>query len=162
MIVHAIKLCFFTGVDSYCLGRKPHTSRFFSPFRGEMVRTISAMIAVALEDLELRCRNQNLPVGKSAIRFEPHTQKSGTGEYLLYTIFSFFYATLTVIISNRGVCSSWEDMGRHTCPTTRSYSDDPQKTGPQARSWEKAGEIRDLGNSQSIQGYARRPCRQLG
>ncbi len=82
MIVLAIKSCFFTGVDSYSLGRKPHTSQFFSSFRGEMIRVVYAMLAVAIEDLELRLNNKNLPIGKREIRFEPLAQKSEIGKHL--------------------------------------------------------------------------------
>lgn len=80
MIVLAIKSCFFSGADSYNLGRKPHTSHFFLPFRGEMIRVVCAMLAVAIEDLEVRLSNSNLPTGKSAIRFEPSAQKGEAGK----------------------------------------------------------------------------------
>ncbi len=83
MIVLAIKTCFFNRVDSYNFGRKPHTSHFFSPFCGERIRVIYAMLAVAIKDLELRINNKNLPLGKSVIRFEPYAQKSKKGEYFV-------------------------------------------------------------------------------
>ncbi len=44
---------------------------------------ICAMLAVAIEDLELCMNNKNLPLGKSAIRFEPYAQKSEKGEYFV-------------------------------------------------------------------------------
>ncbi len=80
MIVLAIKSFFFSGADSYSLERKPHTSHFFFPFRGEMIIVVCAMLAVAIEDLEVRLGNSNLPLGKSAIRFEPSAQKGETGK----------------------------------------------------------------------------------
>ena len=80
MIVLAIKSFFFSGADSYSLGRKPHTSHFFLLFRREMIRVVCAMLAVAIEDLEVRLGNSNLPLGKSAIRFEPSAQKVETGK----------------------------------------------------------------------------------
>ncbi len=83
MIILAIKTYFFNGVDSYNLGRKPYILRFFSLFSGEMIRVICAMLAVAIEDLELRMNNQNLPLGKSAIRFKSYAQKSEKGEYFV-------------------------------------------------------------------------------
>ena len=82
MIVLAIKSFFFSGADTYSLGRKPHTSHFFLPFRGEMIRVVCAMLAVAIEDLEVRLSNSNLPVRKSAIRFEPLAQKGETGKQM--------------------------------------------------------------------------------
>ncbi len=89
MIVLAIKTCFFNGVDSYNLGQKPHISCFFSPFCGKMIRVICAMLVVAIEDLELCMNNKNLPLGKSAIPFEPYTQKSEKGEY--FVLFSLLW-----------------------------------------------------------------------
>lgn len=38
------------------------------------------MLAVAIEDLEVRLSNSNLPTGKSAIRFEPSAQKGEAGK----------------------------------------------------------------------------------
>ncbi len=38
------------------------------------------MLAVAIEDLEVCLGNSNLPLGKSAIRFEPLAQKGETGK----------------------------------------------------------------------------------
>ncbi len=70
--------CFFSGTDSYGLGRKAYTSRFFSPFRGEMVVVICSMLAVAIKDLALRWNNKELATGKSAVRFEPASQKKAT------------------------------------------------------------------------------------
>ncbi len=83
MIVLAIKTCFFNGVDSYNLGRKPHTSCFFSLFCGEMISVIYAMLAVAIKDLKLCMNNKNLLLEKSAIRFEPYTQKSEKDKYFI-------------------------------------------------------------------------------
>ncbi len=70
MIVLAIKSFFFSGVYSYSLGRKSHISYFFVPFCGEMIKVVYAILIVAINDLELRLRNVNLPLEKSAIRFE--------------------------------------------------------------------------------------------
>ncbi len=53
MIVFTIKTCFFNGVDSYNLGQKPHISRFFTLFCGEMIRLICAILAVIIEDLKM-------------------------------------------------------------------------------------------------------------
>ena len=63
-----------------------------------MIRIIYVIIAIALKDLKLPYRNLNLLVEKSAIRFEPYTQKNGKVEYLFYVIFLFFYTTLIMII----------------------------------------------------------------
>ncbi len=41
------------------------------------------MLAMAIEDLELRMNNKNLPLRKSAIRFEPYAQKSEKDEYFV-------------------------------------------------------------------------------
>ncbi len=38
------------------------------------------MLAVAIKDLEVRLCNSNLPLGKSAIRFEPLAQKGEIGK----------------------------------------------------------------------------------
>ena len=38
------------------------------------------MLAIAIEDLEMRWGNSNLLLGKSAIRFEPSTQKVEIGK----------------------------------------------------------------------------------
>ncbi len=78
MIVFAIKTCFFIEVDGYSLGRKTQTSYFFLIFREEMIRVISAMFAVVLEDLELLSNNANLLLVKSKVRFKLHTQKCKT------------------------------------------------------------------------------------
>ncbi len=83
MIVLAIKTCFFNRIDSYNFSRKSHTLRFFSPFCVEMIRVICVMLAIAIEDLELRMNNNNLPLGKSVIRFEPYAQKSKKDEYFV-------------------------------------------------------------------------------
>ena len=40
---------------------------------------ICANLAVAIEDLEVRLSNSNLPIGKSAICFELSAQKGETG-----------------------------------------------------------------------------------
>ena len=40
---------------------------FFLLFCGEMIRVICAMVAIAIEDLEVQLSNSNLPIGKSAI-----------------------------------------------------------------------------------------------
>lgn len=81
MIILAIK-SFFSEEDSYSLGRKPHTSHFFLPFCGKMIRVVCAMLVVAIEDLEVRLGNSNLPLGKSAIWVEPLAQKGDTGKQM--------------------------------------------------------------------------------
>ena len=85
MIVFAIKACFFTGVNSYNLGQKPHTLYFFALFCWEMIGVIGAMLAIAIEDLELRIDNPLLPMGKSAICFEPSSQKDSDGKNRIFT-----------------------------------------------------------------------------
>ncbi len=80
MIVLAIKSFFFSEADSYSLGRKPHTFHFILLFRGEMIRVVYAMLAIAIEDLEVRLRNSNLRRRKNAIRFESSAQKGETGK----------------------------------------------------------------------------------
>ena len=83
MNVFAIKTCFFNRIDSYNLGQKLYISRFFSPFYGKMIRIIYVMLAIAIEDFKLRMNNKNLPLRKSAIRFELYTQKSEKNEYFV-------------------------------------------------------------------------------
>ncbi len=80
MIILAIKSFFFSGVDSYSLRRKSHTSYFFHLFCGEMIRVVYAMLVIAIKDLVVRLCNSNLPLGKSAIRFEPLAHKGETGK----------------------------------------------------------------------------------
>ncbi len=45
-----------------------------------MIRVVCTILAVVIEDLEVRLRNSNLPLGKSAIWFEPSAQKEETGK----------------------------------------------------------------------------------
>ena len=45
-----------------------------------MKRVICIILAVAIEDLEVRLGNSNLLLGKNAIRFELLTQKGQTGK----------------------------------------------------------------------------------
>ena len=80
MIVLAIKSFFFSGADSYSLWQKPHMSHFFFLFCGEMIKVICAMLAVAIEDLEVQIGNSNLLLGRNAIAFEPLPQKLETGK----------------------------------------------------------------------------------
>ena len=53
------------------------------------------MLAVAIEDFELYKNNKNLPLGKSAIPFEPYTQKSEKSEYFVL----FFYYGSQILIN---------------------------------------------------------------
>ena len=78
MIILAIKFFFFSRANSYSLGQKFHTFHFVLFFCGEMIRVICAILAVTIEDLEVRLGNSNLALGKSAIRFEPLAQKRDT------------------------------------------------------------------------------------
>ncbi len=80
MIVLTIKSFFFSGADSYSLGRKSYSSHFFLSFREEMLKVVCSMLAVAIEDLEVRLRNSNLLLRKSAIWFEPSAQKGEIGK----------------------------------------------------------------------------------
>ncbi len=75
----AIMVYFFSGTDSYDLGRKAHTSRFFNFFCGEMVVIICSMLAVTIKDLALRWNNKEMVTGKNVVRFEPTSQKKATG-----------------------------------------------------------------------------------
>ena len=84
-IVLAIIACFFSGINSYNLGRKAHTSRCFSLFCGKMVVVICSMLAVAIKDLALRQNNKELPTGKIAVWFEPTSQKKPTSTQALAT-----------------------------------------------------------------------------
>ena len=45
-----------------------------------MIRVVCAIFAVATEDLEVRLGNLNLPLGNSAIWFEPSAQKVETSK----------------------------------------------------------------------------------
>ena len=80
MIVLAIKSFFFSGADSYSLERKLNTSHFFLPFRGKMTGVVCAILAIAIEDLEMHLGNSNMPLSKSTIQFEPLAQKVETGK----------------------------------------------------------------------------------
>lgn len=52
------------------------------------------MLAILIEDLELYLNNKNLLLGKNAIQFEPHTQKSKNIQY--FVLFSYYKSqTLT-------------------------------------------------------------------
>lgn len=137
-----IKIWFFTRVYSYSFSQQPYTSYFFSSICRKMIRIIYTMLAVVIKNLKLCYRNKNLSIEKSIIWFEPYTQKCKTSEYLV-----FFNSILILIILFKGICSTWEDVGWHTFPTSRSLFVNPQKTGPQITSWGKIGEIRDLSNS---------------
>ena len=53
MFVLTIKTCFFNGVDSYNLGRKLYTLRFFSLFCEEMIIVIYAMLVIVIGKLFL-------------------------------------------------------------------------------------------------------------
>ena len=53
---------------------------FFFLFYGKMIRVVCAMLVVAIENLEMQLNNSNLPIGKSAICFEPLAQKRETGK----------------------------------------------------------------------------------
>ena len=130
VIVLAIKIWFFIGVDSYSLGRKLHTSYFFSLFCGEMIRVICAILAIAIENLELHCKNKNPSIKKSTIWFEPYVYNYKTGKY-----FVFFNGTLILIIVFKGICSTWEDIGRDTFRMSRLYFGNSQETGSQVSSW---------------------------
>ncbi len=54
-------------------------SRFFTPFCDEIVVVICSMLAIAIQDLALRWNNKEPATGKSAVRFEPTSQKKATG-----------------------------------------------------------------------------------
>ncbi len=54
-----------------------------------MIRVVCAILAIAIENLEVQLSNLNLPVGKSAIRFEPLVQKGKTGEQMADAIYFF-------------------------------------------------------------------------
>lgn len=87
MIVFIVKSFFFSRADSYSLRQKPHTSHFFYLFVGEMIRVVCAIYAIIIKDLEMHIDNSNLQWGKSAIRFEPSTQKEENGEQTTDTLY---------------------------------------------------------------------------
>ena len=60
---------FFSKVDSYNFSQKLHISQFFILFLGEILRIISTIIAIALKDFKLRCKNSNLLVKKNVFQF---------------------------------------------------------------------------------------------
>ena len=80
MFFYTIKSFFFSRADSYSLRQKHHKSHYFPLFHGKMIKVVCAMLAVAIEDLEVRIDNPNLPLGKSAIWFEPLSQKFKTSK----------------------------------------------------------------------------------
>ena len=47
-----------------------------------MIRVVCAILAVAIEDLEVQLSNSNLSIGKSAICFKPSAQKRETGKQM--------------------------------------------------------------------------------
>ncbi len=83
MIVIAIKICFLNIVDNYNLGRKSHTSRFFSPFYKEIFRVIYGILAIVIEDLKLHMHNKKILLKKSAIQFELYAHKSKKDKYFV-------------------------------------------------------------------------------
>lgn len=78
MIILAVKSFFFSGLNSYSLRQKPHTSYFFFSFYGEIIKLVCAILAIAVEDLEVCYDNANLFLGKSTIWFGPLAQKGET------------------------------------------------------------------------------------
>ncbi len=54
-------------------------SRFFTLFCGEMFVVICSMLVVTIQDLALRWNNKEEATGKSAVWFEPISQKKTTG-----------------------------------------------------------------------------------
>ena len=52
-----------------------------------MIRVVCAILAIAIEDLEMRLSNLYLPLGKSAILFEPSAQKGETGKQTAGTLY---------------------------------------------------------------------------
>ena len=53
---------------------------FFFPFYGDIIRVVYAMLAIVIEDLEMRLGNSNLPLEKNAIWLEPLAQKKQTSK----------------------------------------------------------------------------------
>ena len=45
-----------------------------------MIKIVYAILAVAIEDLEVHLGNSNLPLEKNVIWFEPSAQKKETGK----------------------------------------------------------------------------------
>ena len=80
MIVLAIKSFFFFRADSYSLVQKLHISYFFLFFCKVIIKVVYAILAVAINNLEVHLGHLNLSVGKSEIRFEPLAQKEETSK----------------------------------------------------------------------------------
>ena len=81
---------FFYRSKQLQLGQKPHTSHFFAPFCWEIIRVIYAILAITIENLELRINNPHLPRRKSAVCFEPSPQKDSDGKNYIFTTTSCF------------------------------------------------------------------------
>ncbi len=58
-----------------------------------MIRVVCAILAIAIEDLEVQFSNLNLLVGKSAIRFESLVYKGETGKQMAGAIYVFSLST---------------------------------------------------------------------
>lgn len=58
-------------------------SYFFFLFCTKMIRVICTMLAIIIEDLEMRLGNLNLPLKKSAIWFDPLAQTGETAKQLV-------------------------------------------------------------------------------
>lgn len=112
-----------------------------------MIRVIFAIFAIIIKNLKLHYRNKNIPIRKNAIRFKQYIQKSEPDKYLSCLTVLFFNNTLTLIIILKSIYLAWKAMRQHIFPMSRSYSVNLQKIDHQVRSWEKVGEIKDLGNS---------------
>ncbi len=107
VIVLVIKTYFFIGTDSYGLGRKPHTSDFFYLFCEEIIRVVYAILAIAIENLEVQLSNLNLPMGKNVIRFEPLVQKGETGEQMAGAIYFFYLSANNFIGAYARLGKTW-------------------------------------------------------
>lgn len=107
-------------------------------FCGEIIIVIYTIFAITIEDLELHCKKQNFPIGEMAIQFEPYAQKCKTDKY-----FVILNEILILIIVFRGICLTWEDMGKDIFQTSILYFGNPHKMAPQASSWGTIRDIRD-------------------
>ena len=67
MIDLIIKYFFFSRVDNYNLRQKPHIFYFFLFFCKKIIRVVSILFTIAIEDLEMHLGNLNLPLNKNVI-----------------------------------------------------------------------------------------------
>lgn len=130
MIILVIKSYFFSKIDSYNLGQKPHTYYFFLHFCKEMIKVICSILTVIIKDLELCLSNSNLPMRKSAIWFKFLAQKEETSKQWLV-----YYITNIKNLFHKSVYLFWKNLGQNSFSMSKSDCYNSQKISYQPGSW---------------------------